>query len=77
MSLRYLLGAAALLSTALAHPSSSSSSSPEHHLHPGRLLSSRDVCSGNTASTRSEWCDYSIDTDYMTGRLHYRALKPY
>lgn len=21
-------------------------------------------CSGNTASTRSEWCDYSIDTDY-------------
>lgn len=22
------------------------------------------VCSGNTASTRSEWCDYSIDTDY-------------
>lgn len=75
MSLRYLLGAAALLSTALAHPSSSSS--PKHHLHPGRLLSSRDVCSGNTASTRSEWCDYSIDTDYMTGRLRYRALKLY
>lgn len=23
-------------------------------------------CSGNTATTRSEWCDYSIDTDYYT-----------
>ncbi|OTB09364.1 putative multicopper oxidase [Hypoxylon sp. CI-4A] len=26
----------------------------------------RDACSGNTASTRDEWCDYSIDTDYTT-----------
>ncbi|KAK6224209.1 hypothetical protein LQW54_000358 [Pestalotiopsis sp. IQ-011] len=26
----------------------------------------RDVCDGNTASTRDEWCDYSIDTDYTT-----------
>ncbi|ETS73657.1 hypothetical protein PFICI_14603 [Pestalotiopsis fici W106-1] len=26
----------------------------------------RDVCDGNTASTRSEWCDYSIDTDYTS-----------
>ncbi|ORY70450.1 Cupredoxin [Pseudomassariella vexata] len=26
----------------------------------------RAACDGNTASTRSEWCDYSIDTDYMT-----------
>jgi FtsP/CotA-like multicopper oxidase with cupredoxin domain len=24
----------------------------------------RDACSGNTATTRSEWCDYSISTDY-------------
>lgn len=34
------------------------------------LLSERQTtnstCSGNTASTRSEWCDYSIDTDYYT-----------
>ncbi|KAI0123463.1 Cupredoxin [Xylariales sp. AK1849] len=26
----------------------------------------RASCSGNTASTRSEWCDYDIDTDYTT-----------
>src|SRR5947209_17281574 len=24
----------------------------------------RAACSGNTATTRSEWCDYSISTDY-------------
>jgi hypothetical protein len=24
----------------------------------------RAACEGNTASTRSEWCDYSIETDY-------------
>ncbi|OAA53169.1 Multicopper oxidase, type 3 [Cordyceps fumosorosea ARSEF 2679] len=24
----------------------------------------RSVCSGNTAGTRSQWCDYSIDTNY-------------
>ncbi|KAF2622424.1 multicopper oxidase [Macroventuria anomochaeta] len=63
MSLRYLFSAAALLSTALAHPSTSLK---KRHSHPSRLLSSRDICSGNTASTRSEWCDYSIDTDYTT-----------
>ncbi|KAI0481955.1 multicopper oxidase [Xylariaceae sp. FL0804] len=27
-------------------------------------LAPRAACSGNTASTRSEWCDYSIETDY-------------
>ncbi|EMR61264.1 putative laccase-1 precursor protein [Eutypa lata UCREL1] len=26
----------------------------------------RAECSGNTATTRDEWCDYSIDTDYMS-----------
>lgn len=25
----------------------------------------RAACAGNTATTRGEWCDYSIDTDYM------------
>ncbi|KAH9889738.1 multicopper oxidase [Xylariomycetidae sp. FL2044] len=29
-------------------------------------LRPRAVCDGNTASTRNEWCDYSIDTDYTT-----------
>lgn len=38
---------------------------------PGDLLSSpnlypRAVCSGNTATTRTEWCDYDISTDYYT-----------
>jgi hypothetical protein len=64
MSIHCLFGAVALLSTALAHPSTSLK---KHHSHPSRLLSSRDVCSGNTADTRSEWCDYSIDTDYAIG----------
>jgi hypothetical protein len=37
-------------------------------LAPSDLLhiTPRAACSGNTASTRSEWCDYSIDTDYSS-----------
>lgn len=31
---------------------------------PAEGLYPRSTCSGNTASTRSEWCDYSIETDY-------------
>lgn len=27
-------------------------------------LGTRDVCSGNTASDRSVWCDYDISTNY-------------
>ncbi|KAI1653266.1 putative multicopper oxidase [Daldinia decipiens] len=34
--------------------------SPSTNLYP------RAACSGNTATTRNEWCDYSIDTDYTT-----------
>ncbi|KAK8004283.1 hypothetical protein PG989_004002 [Apiospora arundinis] len=29
-------------------------------------LSTRSVCNGNTAGTRSQWCDFNIDTDYTT-----------
>lgn len=43
----------------------------------------RAACDGNTASTRSEWCDYSIDTDYYetvpdTGvtREYWVSIKP-
>ncbi|OHE99327.1 multicopper oxidase [Colletotrichum orchidophilum] len=36
------------------------SDGPEAQLFP------RAACDGNTASTRSEWCDYSISTDYTT-----------
>lgn len=35
-------------------------------LSPGAGLHSRAVCAGNTATTRSQWCDFSIDTDYTT-----------
>jgi hypothetical protein len=28
------------------------------------LLSPRAACAGNTATTRSEWCDYDISTDF-------------
>ena len=59
MSFRCLFVAGCLLRTALALPSTS-----KHLSH--QLLSNRDACAGNTASTRSEWCNYSIDTDYMT-----------
>lgn len=31
--------------------------------HP---LDSRQACVGNTPSTRSEWCDFDINTDYTT-----------
>ncbi|KAI1387162.1 multicopper oxidase [Hypoxylon trugodes] len=44
-----------LCSTAVASPFSHSV-----NLFP------RAACSGNTATTRSEWCDFSIDTDYTT-----------
>lgn len=29
-------------------------------------ITPRDTCSANSTSTRSEWCDYSIDTDYTS-----------
>ncbi|KAF5228814.1 hypothetical protein FAUST_10788 [Fusarium austroamericanum] len=34
--------------------------------HPSSLLNRRAACDGNTPSTRSTWCDYSVDTDYYT-----------
>lgn len=51
--LKSLLKAGALLgSVALAIPS--------ENLYP------RATCAGNTATTRSEWCEYSIDNDFWT-----------
>jgi hypothetical protein len=49
---------ASLFGLSLALPSASSF--PHSELFP------RDACSGNTADTRTEWCDYSIDDDYTT-----------
>lgn len=39
------------------------------HSFSGPELVQRDACSGNTPTTRSEWCDFSIDTDYSSGKL--------
>lgn len=49
-----------LFVTALLCGSSLAAPSFQSDLYP------RDVCDGNTADTRSEWCDFSIDTDYTT-----------
>ncbi|KAH7007165.1 Cupredoxin [Ilyonectria destructans] len=44
-----------------------------------KALGSRAVssCSGNTATTRSEWCDYSIDTDYNTEYVDTGVTREY
>jgi FtsP/CotA-like multicopper oxidase with cupredoxin domain len=42
-------------------------------LHLGR----RSSCSGNTASSRSEWCDYSIDTDYTSEAVDTGVTREY
>ncbi|KAH7135804.1 multicopper oxidase [Dendryphion nanum] len=63
MVLHSLIKTSLLLSSVVsAFPSAHSHS----HSLPVPNLWPRAACSGNTASTRSEWCDYSIDTDYMT-----------
>ncbi|KAF9871958.1 multicopper oxidase [Colletotrichum karsti] len=54
-----LLAGALAGSLASAFPSSGLNSPFESNLYP------RAACSGNTATTRTEWCDYSVDTDYM------------
>ncbi|OLN86528.1 Laccase-2-like protein 4 [Colletotrichum chlorophyti] len=54
------LFAAGLFGGSLVSALPSFGSLPEPKLFP------RAACSGNTASTRSEWCDYSIDTDYTS-----------
>ena len=55
----HLLGTAALTGFAVAFPAT-------YDALPASKLFPRTSCSGNTATTRSEWCDYSIDTDYTT-----------
>ena len=37
----------------------------------------RGSCDGNTASTRSTWCDYSIDTDYSIEPVDTGVTKEY
>ncbi|KAK6082423.1 Laccase-2-like protein 4 [Seiridium cupressi] len=42
------------------------SATPGSTIVPDEPTVPRDACTGNTADTRSQWCDYSIDTDYST-----------
>lgn len=44
---------------------------PHVNLYP------RASCAGNTATTRNEWCDYSIDTDYTTEVVDTGVTKEY
>ncbi|KAH7362103.1 laccase-1 [Plectosphaerella cucumerina] len=44
---------------------------------PGGPIGRRAACSGNTASTRSEWCDYSISTDYWTEAVDTGVTREY
>jgi len=42
-------------------------STAHHHVQlqgPRLIFILGSVCSGNTATTRSQWCQYSINTDY-------------
>ncbi|KAF5560743.1 laccase precursor [Fusarium phyllophilum] len=48
-----------------------------HARSPLQQLNRRATCSGNTASTRSEWCDYSIDTDYSTEAVDTGVTREY
>ncbi|UZP36623.1 hypothetical protein NXS19_004439 [Fusarium pseudograminearum] len=45
--------------------------------HRHAMLHRRASCDGNTASTRSTWCDYSIDTDYSTEVVDTGVTKEY
>jgi len=37
---------------------------PTASSHDDPLLVKRAVCAGNTATTRSQWCNYNLQTDY-------------
>lgn len=57
-----------LLAGATAFLFGSVSAVPHPHSQPPftSSLTPRTACNGNTATTRSEWCDLSIDTDSAT-----------
>ncbi|PVI01802.1 laccase-like multicopper oxidase [Periconia macrospinosa] len=38
---------------------------PSHSFQANPNIARAEACAGNTATTRSQWCDYSIDTDFM------------
>ncbi|CAH0052330.1 unnamed protein product [Clonostachys solani] len=53
------------------------SSLPAISFIDSELLSARASCSGNTATSRSQWCDYSIDTDYATEPVDTGVTREY
>jgi FtsP/CotA-like multicopper oxidase with cupredoxin domain len=57
-----------LIATASASITRTTSIRPSSSLSPALSSSSNSAsaCSGNTATTRDEWCDYDINTDYTT-----------
>lgn len=65
---------AVLLSAILFDAASAHPNVPQHapSLSFVSNLQPRAACSGNTADTRSEWCDYSIETDYYNGAYHHQ-----
>lgn len=44
---------------------------------PSSVIGRRATCDGNTATTRSEWCDYSIDTDWWTEPVDTGVTREY
>ncbi|KAH7355718.1 multicopper oxidase [Pyrenochaeta sp. MPI-SDFR-AT-0127] len=62
MALHFLLGTALVPGVVSALPSIHGD---HDSFHTNRFIP-RAECSGNTATTRSQWCSYSIDTDYTT-----------
>lgn len=67
---RQLLTSGALIwsKLAAAMPSAVQSHNP---------LQARAACEGNTATTRSQWCDYDINTDYWTEPVDTGVTKEY
>lgn len=66
--------AASLIGLATANPFAQPITNPPFE---SNLFPKRAACDGNTATTRSEWCDYSIDTDYYTEYVDTGVVREY
>ncbi|KAH7141681.1 Cupredoxin [Dactylonectria macrodidyma] len=49
----------------------------KHHHGSYSPLQARAACEGNSPSTRSQWCDYDISTDYWTESVDTGVTKEY
>ena len=66
MKFQGIFAAAAFALVASALPHDGVRREIDLHDAPTKSVEKRATCSGNTASTRTEWCDYDISTDYTT-----------